>query len=1135
MGGLTLALQENPAAVARTDLTLLLTEHSTGCHVSLEYNSDLFDAVTARRCLAQFKILLEVCASDPACRVSQIPLADINARDLVFAGQATFDTSWAWPTLDGLFMNSTVRNPGATAVVHDNRQITYGELEQLSRAVAQTLIRNGVNPGDLVAVVMDPGCEQVIATLAVLRAGAAYLPIDSRLPANRVRELISNGRARNVLTQSWVRPTIKWPQGLRVVEVDRHSPPNDVLGPVSRSASNLAYVIYTSGSTGKPKGVMIDHRGAVNTILDINERFAIKSEDRLLAVSSLAFDLSVYDIFGLLAAGGTIVIPSRGSERDPTHWHKLINDHRVTVWNSVPAMAEMLAATAAPEAPPMRQSLRLGLLSGDWISLGLPDRLWAAFPDMRLVSLGGATEASIWSVSYSIGKVEPEWRSIPYGRGLKNQSVYVLDPALEPCGIGMIGAIHIGGIGVAVGYWRDPRRTANRFIIHPRTNERLYRTGDLGRYLRDGNIEILGREDFQIKIRGFRIEPGEIEATLRKHSGVQDAIVSLYEHEAMDKQLVGHVMARPHSAVSAGDLRTFLGSRLPEYMIPAALVLLDAFPLTANNKIDRTALPVPAWGTSRPPSVTARQGSQMERAIAQIWTEVLGLAEPDLDVSFFELGGHSLLATRVWSRMKERFHVDVPLRVLYQRPTIAQLATAVEELARVEELAPAQPIEPVSRRGWFPLSHAQERMWFLYHADRSSREYTIPMAWRLIGNLNVLALADAFDKFVERHELLRTRFSSMQNEPAQRVMDSVPGVLALVTSNSGHGKPELALKSYMADVIDEGLDLENVGAFKARLFCLNDHDHLLMLASHHIAWDGWSSAIAAREISLLYQGRLSEREAKLPELRVQYGDYVHWERSAEHERKVADHVTYWKALFSQFPRPHRYDIRGEAHRIAQVRVSAAAIKAVNELAKEVATTPFIIYLTAFQIALARFWSVHDLVVGTAVDLRSQPDLEGIVGPFVNVLPVSVRLANTSTWRDAVRLVTDVFAEGYAHREAPFETVVREAGPLRRSFSSPLFDAWFNYEPEPAQALDLPGVHVKTIESGHRVQRAPIRLAIYKTPSGLKARLGWDRSVGTDSQLRHVLETIIEALPSDPDSTVTLLNVGSHLDGGHWNA
>ncbi len=575
------------------------------------------------------------------------------------------------------FLKQVAERPEQLAVCTPTRRLTYGEVYCYASRIEQELLRCRVQPNELVAVMMEKGWEQIVAVLGIHFAGAAYLPIDPELPAERQRFLLEHAKVRVALTQSSVRNRLSVPASVEVFEVDHLQPAAaETTAPEDRrrqKPEDLAYVIYTSGSTGVPKGVMIDHRGALNTVLDINERFGVGPEDRVLAVSRLSFDLSVYDVFGLLAAGGTIVMPAADLAYDANHWAELILKEKVTVWDTVPALMQLLVDQAGkPER--LGDSLRLVMMSGDWIPLGLPDQIRRVLPKANVVSLGGATEASIWSILYPIGKVDANWKSIPYGKAMRNQSFHVLKQDFAPCPALVPGQLFIGGVGLAKGYLHDEQKTNASFVVNPANGERLYRTGDLGRFLPDGNIEFLGREDFQVKVQGYRIELGEIEARLQECAGVDLCIVTVREDTPREKRLVGYVVAKAGMRVDPGEVREQLRAKLPEYMVPAAIVTLDRFPLTPNGKVDRKALPAPARPASVEDQTPCASRDSLDLQLIKLWEKVLNVRPIGLRDNFFDLGGNSLGAVRLFSEMRKLFGRSFPLSVLFQAPTVEKLA-----------------------------------------------------------------------------------------------------------------------------------------------------------------------------------------------------------------------------------------------------------------------------------------------------------------------------------------------------------------------------------------------------------------------------------------------------------------------------
>jgi amino acid adenylation domain-containing protein len=581
------------------------------------------------------------------------------------------DNTAALPLMHELFEQQALATPNALAVIGPQRQLSYDQLRREARQLGARLQAEGVLPNRLVAVVMERGWEQVVATLAILYAGGAYLPIDPTLPAERLRYILERAEVSLALSQPALTGAIEWPTQVTVIAVsDQVTDDQRTLQPVQLAPTDLAYVIYTSGSTGMPKGVVIDHRGAVNTLLDINRRFAVGPRDRVLAISSLSFDLSVYDLFGTLAVGAAVVMLEPQLALDPAHWLGLIEQHRVTLWNSVPALLGMLLEYVEGEGGALPSNLRVAMLSGDWIPLTLPRRLWALQPTVQLISLGGATEASIWSIYYPVQQVDSDWRSIPYGKALDHQRFYVLDDALQVRPTWVAGQLYIGGIGLAQGYWRDETLSAGSFFAHPLTGERLYRTGDVGRLLPDGNIEFLGREDNQVKVQGYRIELGEIEAALNRHPGVQSAVVRILGSTLGEKRLAGYVL-KADAHLQASDIGQYLADKLPAYMVPSSFTFVDAWPLSANGKVDKKRLPEPSQVLSAGPTL-AVEGPQEQRLVEIVQT-VLKRDSIAADANLLNLGATSIDIVRISNALSGELQFRPHVAQLLAQPTLLNL------------------------------------------------------------------------------------------------------------------------------------------------------------------------------------------------------------------------------------------------------------------------------------------------------------------------------------------------------------------------------------------------------------------------------------------------------------------------------
>ncbi|HYG76090.1 MAG TPA: amino acid adenylation domain-containing protein [Planctomycetota bacterium] len=688
--GVSFKSQRSTAGLATNDLILQMIETDAGLEATLEYNTDLFDSVSTQLMLRHFEVLLHSIVAAPDQELAALPMLTSDERTaLLHEYNATSAEFPEKACLHQLFEARARATPDHPAVMAADMTLSYGELERSANRWARELRHAGMRPNTLNAVVMEKGWEQVVAVLAIHKAGGAYLPLDPELPQERLHYLLAHGEVKVVLTTAELDRRLSWPENVKRFVIDREPAQTDVspLDPVQKS-SDLAYVIYTSGSTGLPKGVVIAHRGAVNTCVDCNRRYSITPKDRVLALSSLSFDLSVYDIFGTLAAGATIVMPETADVKDPGRLARLVSDRGVTVWNSVPALMQMTMDYVERQRAAL-PSLRMVLMSGDWIPVALPQRVWDATGGAEIYSMGGATEASIWSIVYPIKKVEAGWKSIPYGRPMANQKFFVLNESLEPCPVGITGDLYIGGIGLAEGYWRDAEKTEASFIMHPRMYERLYRTGDLGRFMPDGDIEFLGRRDFQVKVNGYRIELGEIEAALEQHEGVRHGVVNAFG-PVHSRQLIAYTVPRQTPEPAPEDLRKFLAAKLPQYMVPVLFVSLTELPLSSNGKVNRAALPLPQLSGPEE-SASNAPASPLEQVLAAIVCEVLHTERAGVRDSLFALGANSLSIIQLVSRLRDTLEVDVSVPAIFERPSIAGIAELIgrnaEDLRRAMETA----------------------------------------------------------------------------------------------------------------------------------------------------------------------------------------------------------------------------------------------------------------------------------------------------------------------------------------------------------------------------------------------------------------------------------------------------------------
>lgn len=1119
-------------ALDQTELPLtLMVEPGDGLSFCLYHDAHRFAPAAAERLLGHLVHLLQSMAEQPASALGALPM-------LTAAEQAAIDDEWnatatdlgdTDATLHGLFAAQLARTPDAVAVIADDRQMTYRQLHQHALAVSRRLCDAGVRPGQHVAVVMEKGWQQVVAVYAVLYSGAAYLPIEASWPAERRAFLVGHGEAAAVLSMPGVASQDVLPAGVARLEIRADDALLEGPLPALQRATDLAYTIFTSGSTGQPKGVMIDHRGAVNTVRDINARFGVEARDRVLAVSSLSFDLSVYDIFGPLAVGAAVVIPAASAQQDPAAWAHLLQAHGVTLWNTVPALLQLLVDDLERQDRCLPGSLRLAMLSGDWIPLSLPHRYRARFPGGAIVSMGGATEASIWSILYPIGEVDPSWPSIPYGKALANQRFYVLDARLAPCPIGIQGDLFIGGIGLALGYWRDPVKTAASFIVHPGTGERLYRTGDRGRYLDDGNIEFLGRADFQVKVNGYRIELGEIEAALQQQPGVADALVVVREDTPGERRLVAYVRPSESGAPVAAALRAALSDRLPHYMVPWHYVTLEAFPLSANGKVDRKQLPLPD-GQVATLAVAPGTVSVTEELLLGIWSEVLDRPVVDRDSNFFEIGGHSLLTAQVVVRAREAFAIDLPVRALFESPTVAGLASRIDAQRR-DGTSHRMPSEPVADEG--ALSYAQRGLWFLDRLQGQDATYNITTALRLDGVLDVDRLRACLARLVDRHAALRTRFVEDAGVPRRVVDADVADAMRLVTCDAD------ALEAVAREQAAAPFDLAAGPVHRFTLVRTGPVQHVLLLSMHHIAADGWSMALLLRELAALYAA--GAEGAGLPSPRLGYADHVARERALQQEGVIGTQLDYWRTqlagmpallpIRTDHPRPAVQSFRGAT---VDLRIGSAIRDRVVAQCHRQGITLYMYLLAALDVVLAHASGSRDIAVGATVANRAERDLEAVFGLFANQVVMRVDLAGDPTFEALLRRARHTALDAYAHQDAPFDQVVDAVGHPRTLAHTPLFQVKLVLQNVPIQQEAMPGLMVEPMGVDAGSSKFDLQFTIEEVEGELRGSLSFNTDVfirATAERLAARFAHLLDVSSAAPTQTVeALIDALAQLEG-----
>ena len=1120
---LTLAPLGVERETAKFDLLLEMFESPTGLYGILEYNRDLFDRSTAARLTRHFERLLAAIAAAPETPIARLSLLPEAERHQVLAEWNDTAQEWSgFRSLHGMFEGRVREQPEAPAATFEEESLTYRELSARANQLAHHLRRLGVGPDVKVAVCLERSLDLVTSFLGVLKAGGAYVPIDPDYPADRRAFLLADSHAAALVTDSrWLADLP--PGGPPPVLLDRdrtyirsESTANLAGG---ATAESLAYVIYTSGSTGQPKGAMIHHRGIHNRLLWMQEAYGLTPRDTVLQKTPFSFDVSVWEFFWPLLAGARLVLARPGGHRDSAYLAELIGRERVTVMHFVPSMLQ-----AFLEEPDLSAcaSLRLVVASGEALPPALAQRFAQRLPGTDLQNLYGPTETSVDVTSWGCPSGEAP-AVVPIGRPIANTRIHLLDPAFEPVPIGVPGELWIGGLNVGRGYLARPSLTAERFVPDPfgGPGERLYRTGDLARIRGDGEIEYLGRIDFQVKVRGFRIELGEIEAALAAHPEVREAVVLTREDQPGDPRLVAYVVSRAEAA----GLREHLRGRLPEYMIPAFFVMLNALPLSPNGKVDRKSLPAPQGQSPEQGYLAIR--TPVEEILAGIWAELLGVERVGAADHFFALGGHSLLAMRVLSRLRALFGVEIPLRDLFEAPKLADLAARIETAQRAGAGPIAPPLVPVPRSGPVPLSFAQQRLWFIDRLKPGSPVYNMPLSLGLQGALSVPTLAASLAEVARRHEALRTTFAAAEGRPFQ-VISAEPRLDLPQIDLSGLPREarQGEARALLATEAVRPFDLESGPLVRTLLLRLADDEHAALLNLHHIVSDGWSVGVLVREVSALYSAVLRGEPSPLPELTIQYADYALWQRGWLQGEALEAQLAWWRqelagapALLefpTDRPRPPVPSYRGAAELIS---FDPPLARTLAELAQREGATLFMVLLAGFQALLHRHGGGGDLVTGTPVANRNHAEVENLIGFFVNTLALRARIAPGLPFREALARARTAALGAYAHQELPFERLVDDLAVERSLAHSPLFQVMLVLQNAPLETLDLPGLTLIPVAVPSQVAKFDLTLSVSQAGDGLVFVLEHATDLFDRSTARRLLEhlrTLLEGAAVRPD-------------------
>ena len=1144
--------------IARTNYPLtLMAYQGQRLLLKLFYDSARFDAAVALRMLEHLRTLLESMVATPGARVCDLEMLTPAERERLTATPLNRDEEDSLRIcLHRLFEAQVEQTPHAPALVFEQTTLSYAELNRRANQLNHRLRALGVGPEVIVGVCVARSVEMVVALLGILKAGGAYLPLDPTYPSQRLSFMLRDSGARVLLTQTglWQEPEAG---DVQVVYLDREA---DQLAAAESdkpssavSDANLAYVIYTSGSTGTPKGVQIPHAAVVNLLLSMRREPGLDAADSLLAVTTLSFDIAALEIFLPLVTGARLVLASRETAADASQLSAALDDYQVTDMQATPATWRMLIEFGWPG----RAGLKV-LCGGEALSGARAEQLLERSAEVWNVY--GPTETTIWS---AISRVRPH-ETIVIGKPIARTQLYVLDEHGQLVPEGVAGELYIGGLGLARGYQGRADLTAERFVPNvysTASGARMYRTGDLVRRLPSGDVEYIARADNQVKVRGFRIELGEIEAALETHPSISEAVVAVRADTRGNTRLVAYVVPRvsttdipvsptedrqdsvsyspPRSLADTGglvpQLRAHLAKLLPDYMLPSVYTVMERLPLTANGKVDRKALPAP--DDARPELAQTYVAAQTptEELIAGVWAEVLGLDRVGIDDDFFDLGGHSLLAMQVISRLCDAFKLELPLRLLFSKPTIRTLAAGVKQELQTGLAIAAPPIEVLPRQGNLPVSFAQQRLWFLDQMEPGNPFYNLGGAVRLRGRLNIPALKQSLDEVLRRHEVLRASFAGAGEDVRQVIAAAVNLPMPVVDLEQVDPEQrEAEIRRFAVAEAQLPFDLRRGPLLRTTLLRLAEDEHVMLLTIHHIVSDEWSIGLLIKEITVLYEAFARDEPSPLPELKVQYADYAGWQQRWLREDVVEKLLAYWKKQLDGAPlvldlpadgaRPPVQSYQGATY---QFQVGAELTGKLKSLSREQGATLFMTLVAGFQALLYRYTGQRDFVIGTPVANRSRQEVEPLIGFFVNLLVLRSEFTAEMTFAEHLKRVRETALDAYAHQELPFEKLVEELQPERDLSRSPVFQVLFALQNAPTDLLspDLAGVELIPLDIERGITRYDFGVSVLELKGNLHVAFEYSTQLFAASRIRRMAQhyvNLLESIVTGPQQRVAEL-------------
>ncbi|MBP5973106.1 amino acid adenylation domain-containing protein [Brasilonema sp. CT11] len=1130
------------STIARFDLTLSITETEGGLVGSWEYNTDLFDGSTIERMAAHFQNLCSAIVENPLATVDELPLlSQAERHQLLVEWNDTATLGTTDKCIHQLFEQQVERTPDAVAVVFENQQLTYEQLNQRANQLAHHLQTLGVGAEVLVGICVERSIEMVVGLLGILKTGGAYVPLDPSYPIERLSYMLDDAELAILLTQDSLSSSVPSHTAWTVCldtdweVIEQHSQENLA---TSVSADNLAYVIYTSGSTGQPKGVQLLHGGLSNYLHWAKDYYAVAQGQGTPVQSSLSFDATITSLYLPLICGRTTILVREEQELELLADIVKQNNH-LSLVKITPSHLEILNQQIDPDTMPNRVNALV--LGGEALHTKQIIPWLTHAPDTRLINEYGPTEAVVGCCVYEATAKSDLAGDVLIGRPIANVRIYILDKQNQPLPPCIPGELCIAGAPLARGYLKRPGLTAEKFIPNPFSDdksERLYKTGDLARYDSDGNIIFIGRIDNQVKIRGFRIELGEIEVVLNTHPQIQQAVVIATEDLTDNKRLVAYIVSDDES-LSTNQLREFLKQKLPEYMVPSAFVSLDTLPLSATGKVDRRALLAADTEISRESEYVAPR-TQGEEIIANIFASVLNIPAVGINDNFFSLGGHSLLATQLISRLKVAFEVEIELRAVFSSPTVAQLEQTLTQL-RTNNWGLSLPlIQPRTHSEELPLSFAQERLWFLNQLEGTSATYNIPGAIRISGNLDINALQRASSEIVRRHEILRTSFTIVNGTPIQVIHPQATINIKVVDLQQLEvTERETVLQQQVHKEAITPFDLEKAPLIRCSLVQLDAREYVLLWNMHHIVSDGWSMGVFIQELSSLYQASCTGVLSPLPELPIQYADFAVWQRQWLSGEVLKTQLNYWLSqlhgapsllqLPTDRPRPSVQTYQGKTESFS---LNTQLTQKLQTLSRQSGTTLFMTLLAVFATLLYRYSDGTDILIGSPIANRNRSELEPLIGFFVNTLVLRTCFEGNPSFENLLAQVRETTLKGYENQDVPFEQVVEALQPQRSLSYSPLFQVLFVLQNTPQSELEISGCTWRELNKQSTIAIFDLTLSITETEGGLVGSWEYNTDLFDGSTIERMaahFQNLCSAIVENPLATVDELPLLSQAE------